>query len=51
LDWSGSGLRQVEGTSECDNKLSGPIKCDEFTDLLGTCQLFRKDSGSKELIR
>ena len=29
-DWSGSGLRDVEGSFECGNEPSGFIKCGEY---------------------
>ena len=32
LDRSGSGYGQVARTCECDNELSGSIKCREFLD-------------------
>jgi hypothetical protein len=32
LDSSGSRLRQVAGSCECDNELSVSIKCGEFID-------------------
>jgi hypothetical protein len=32
LDRAGSGYIQVAGTCECDNELSGSIKCGEFLD-------------------
>jgi hypothetical protein len=34
LDWAGSGWRQVAGTCECGNELSGSIKHGEFLDWL-----------------
>jgi hypothetical protein len=38
MDWirAGSGQRQVTGTCECVNELSGSIKCGEFLDWLQT---------------
>jgi hypothetical protein len=32
LDWAGLGQRQVAGTCECGNELSGSIKRGEFLD-------------------
>ena len=32
LDRAASGERQVTGTGECGNELSGSIKCGEFID-------------------
>jgi hypothetical protein len=41
LDWSGSGMRQVESTYEIGKKPSDSIRCWESTDLRSSVELFR----------
>jgi hypothetical protein len=46
LDRSGSGWRQMAGTSECGNKPSDSIKCEGFLDYLRIGYLVKKDSAA-----
>jgi hypothetical protein len=44
LHRSDLGQGHMAGRCECDNELSGSLKCGEFSDQLRICQLLGKDS-------